>query len=164
MTRITSLQRLLTENVQPARGHRGWHGGPTPLGALRGVSAEEAAWRPARGRHTIWELALHAAYWTYAVRRRLEAIPGPGFPRRPANWPAMPDVPDERSWRLDVRLLRAERARLLAVIPRLPTTRLDRRPAGSRWTVGQLVLGIAQHDAYHAGQIQLMKRLWAARS
>jgi hypothetical protein len=28
-----------------------------------------------------------------------------------------------------------------------------------RWTYGDLILGITVHDAYHAGQIQLLKRL-----
>jgi hypothetical protein len=39
------------------------------------------------------------------------------------------------------------------------------RSVGSkkRWTFGETLIGIAMHDAYHAGQIQLMKRLWRAR-
>jgi len=47
-----------------------WHG-PNLRGSIRGVDAGLAAWRPAPGRHNIWELTLHAAYWKYAVRRRL---------------------------------------------------------------------------------------------
>ncbi len=47
---------------------------------------------------------------------------------------------------------------------RLPLSALDRiPPQGRRWTYGQLLLGIAAHDAYHTGQIQLMKRLWEER-
>ena len=37
-------------------------------------------------------------------------------------------------------------------------------PEGRRWTYGELVLGIAAHDAYHTGQIQLLKRLWQERA
>jgi hypothetical protein len=41
---------------------------------------------------------------------------------------------------------------------------LSRRPTTSRlWTYGQLMVGIAMHDAYHTGQIQLLKRLWQER-
>ena len=41
-----------------------WHG--TNLrGSIRGVSPRQAAWRPGRGRHNIWELVVHAAYWKY---------------------------------------------------------------------------------------------------
>jgi hypothetical protein len=168
------LARLLTENVQPRPGRGGWHGGPTPLGALRGVTAAEAAWAPAPGRKSIWQLALHIAYWKYAVRRRLEGgaaeRDGAGgrdrstrFPRSPANWPRVPEPPDERAWRADVALLRAEHERLVATIAAVPVARYgEALPGGKRWSVGELILGIAQHDAYHAGQIQMLKRLWSA--
>jgi hypothetical protein len=36
---------------------------------------------------------------------------------------------------------------------------LGLRSAGGRETIGRLVRGIAAHDLYHAGQIQLLKRL-----
>jgi uncharacterized damage-inducible protein DinB len=159
------MMRLLTENVQPRPRRGGWHGGPTPVGALQNVSAEEASWRPAPGRHTIWELALHIAYWNYAVRRRIEGGDAPRFPRSPANFPRQPDPPDERAWDADRRLIEEEHQRLVQVIAAVPTSRLGRRPAGARkWTLGEMILGIAQHDAYHTGQIQIMKRLWRERS
>ena len=43
--------------------------------------------------------------------------------------------------------------------------RLLHRSAGGRerWTWGDLILGITLHDAYHAGQIQMLKRLWSSR-
>ena len=48
-----------------------WHG-PNLWQSLKGVTAKQAAWRPAPNRHNIWEETLHAAYWKYAVRRRLQ--------------------------------------------------------------------------------------------
>ena len=156
----SSITRLLLENVQPRTGRRGWHGGPTPLGALRGVDAILASWRPGRGRKTIWELALHVAYWKYAVRRRLEGGEGPGFDRHPADWPHPPTPADARAWAADIALLRTEHERLIATIARVPAVKLDRvPPGGKRWTCGELIVGIAQHDAHHTGQIQLIKRL-----
>lgn len=157
------ILRLLVENIQPRPGRGGWHGGPTPAGALRGVSAAQAAWRPAPGRLTIWELALHIAYWKYAVRRRLGGG-GPNFDRSPANFPRMPARPTEAAWAADRAVLEREHRLLLEAVARVPRARLGRRPAGSaKWTQGELIVGIAQHDAYHTGQIQMMKRLWRAR-
>lgn len=158
------MRELISWNLQPAPGARNWHGGPSPVGALRGVTAEQAAWRPAPRRKSIWALALHIAYWKYTVRRHLEASPLPRFPRSPSNWPAVPAPPDEKSWARDVALLREHHDRLVEAVSRVPLSALDRvPPQGRRWTYGQLVLGIAAHDAYHTGQIQLTKRLWEDR-
>jgi hypothetical protein len=62
---------LLLSLLDEAFSKKTWHG-PNLRQSLKGVSAKQAAWRPGRGRHNIWEIALHAAYWKYAVRRRLE--------------------------------------------------------------------------------------------
>jgi uncharacterized damage-inducible protein DinB len=155
---------LLCWNLQPAPGMRNWHGGPSPVTALRGVLVEEAAWRPAPRRKSIWALALHIAYWKYTVRRHLEPGPIPRFPRSPSNWPVPPAAADPAAWSRDVALLKEQHERLVDAVARVPATALERiPPAGRRWTYGQLLLGIAAHDAYHTGQIQLMKKLWEDR-
>src|SRR5689334_18469082 len=142
---------LLLWNLQPAPGRRNWHGGPSPVGALRGVTAEQAAWRPTPRRKSIWELALHVAYWKYAVRRHLDADATP-FGRRPANFPAPPEPADAAAWSRDLALLRGEHERLLRAVRGLSGRRLDAvPPSGRRWSYGELVLGIAAHDAYHTG-------------
>ena len=52
---------LLLDLLAEAFERRSWHG--TNLrGSFRGMTAAEAAWRPAPGRRNGWELALHAAY------------------------------------------------------------------------------------------------------
>lgn len=156
---------LLLWNLQPAPGRRNWHGGPSPVGALRGVTAGQAAWRPTPRRKSVWEMALHIAYWKYTVRRHLERGPQPRFPRSPANFPAQPDSPDEAAWARDIALLRTEHQQLVEAVRSLSERKLrDIPPEGRRWTYGELVLGIAAHDAYHTGQIQLLKRLWEERA
>lgn len=156
---------LLLWNLQPPPGRKNWHGGPSPVGALRGVSAAQAAWRPTPRRKSIWELALHIAYWKYTVRRHLEPASQLRFPRSPANFPAQPEPADEAAWRRDAALLRAEHERLVQAVRELSEARLASvPPEGRRWTYGELVLGIAAHDAYHTGQIQLLKRLWQERT
>ena len=89
MNTMASKQLILTL-LDEAYEERTWHG-PNLRQSLRGVSARQAARRPAPGRHNIWELAVHAAYWKYAVRRRLTgekqgrepAIILPGAPSLP---------------------------------------------------------------------------------
>jgi hypothetical protein len=160
----SSTLDLLLWNLQPPSGRRNWHGGPSPVGALRGVSAEQAAWRPTPRRKSIWEMTLHIAYWKYAVRRHLVAGTVPRFPRGPSNFPAQPIPADEAAWAKDVALLRSEHGRLVEAVEALSGRRLGARvPKGKRWTHAEVVLGIAAHDAYHTGQIQLLKRLWDER-
>jgi uncharacterized damage-inducible protein DinB len=129
------------------------------------VAAVQAAWRPTPRRKSIWELALHIAYWKYTVRRHLQGGAQPRFPRSPANFPSQPDPADDRAWARDVGLLRSEHERLVEAVRALSDRRLGAvPPGGRRWTYGELVLGIAAHDAYHTGQIQLLKRLWEERA
>ena len=147
-------------HLHPPRGVKPWHGGPTALGALRGVSVEVASWKPYPDRHSIWALALHVAYWNYAVERRLTAAPRGGFPREPSNWPRPCEGDPETAWDEDRALVRACHTRLVETLERFDASRLD-EPAGdeSRTTYADLITGILLHDTYHAGQIQMLKRL-----
>ena len=157
----TTSQHLLALYDQ-AFDRAAWHG--TPLwGSLRGVRLEAALWRPGRGRHNIWEIVLHTAYWKYIVRRRLLRDPALSFPRPGSNWFALPRPADARAWRRDVALLKEQHRLLRAVIARFPASRLGARAWRSRWTNAATIYGIASHDLYHAGQIQLLKRLQRRR-
>jgi hypothetical protein len=135
---------------------RAWHG-PTLRGSLRGVTPAQALWRPAPGRHNIWEIAVHAAYWKYVVRRVITGAKRGSFPLKGSNWFPR-DRADAARWREDLRLLSDEHRELRAAIEALHPARLG-VVARKRFTVAALVRGIAAHDLYHAGQIQLLKRL-----
>jgi hypothetical protein len=159
----TSAIDLVRRTIQPFKGSA-WLGGPTPVGALRGVDPLQARWTPPGSRQSIWRLALHIAYWKYTVRRHLEGGDIARFPRSPANFPAIPVRPDEAAWKADRELLADEHQKLVAAMARLDPAKLDRRPpTGKRWTWGEMVMGVLVHDAYHTGQIQMLKRLWAGR-
>lgn len=141
---------------------KSWHG-TTLRGSLRGVSAAEAAWRPAPDRHNVWELAVHAAYWKYSVIRRLrDGVERSSFPLEGSNWfprPLDPRNPDERAWKQDLAVLGQMHRDLRAAVASLTEDDLDRVPGGSTTTVADLIVGVAFHDIYHAGQIQVLKKL-----
>ena len=162
MRKAESLGRLaeILRMLDPEPGYRLWFGGASPLGCLRGVSADAAAWKPTPGRHSIWELALHIAYWKYAVRRNLEGGPKGGVPRAPSNWPRQPETPTERAWREDRALLRSEHEGFVRAVRGLDPDRLDEPARGGGYSHVELLHGIVMHDTYHVGQIQLLKRLY----
>ena len=81
------------------------------------------------------------------------------FPRRGSNWPRLPVPADAAAWKRDVALLREEHRLLRAVIARFPPSRLGARGWRSRWSNAAHIYGIASHDLYHAGQIQLLNVL-----
>ena len=150
--------RLLVEIFDQAYRAPSWHG--TPLkGTLRGVSARDARWRPSPKRHCIWELVLHTAYWKCMVRRRLLRDAQIAFPRSGANWPELPPRTNEAAWRRDRALLDEQHALLRRAIVGLDPRQLERRGWHSKWPIKAEICGIASHDLYHAGQIQLLKRL-----
>jgi hypothetical protein len=149
---------LLLEIMDQAFDQRGWHG-TTLRGSLRGVTSDQALWRPAPGRHNVWELAIHAAYWKYAVRRRLAGGATGSFERKPSNWPGIPNPPDAKAWKKDIALLETEHARLREVVSGLAAADLERRSPKGVWSYAEEIHGVAAHDLYHTGQIQLIKRL-----
>src|SRR5512142_1232384 len=101
---------ILLENLDRAFDRKSWHG--TNLrGSIRGLDAETAAWRPAAKRHSIWDLVIHAAYWKYAVRRRLLREKRGAFAKKGSNWFAVP-VPSAGQWTADVALLVEEHRKL----------------------------------------------------
>jgi uncharacterized damage-inducible protein DinB len=150
---VPYLLRMLDE----AYDHHAWHG--TNLkGSLRRVTAAQAIRRPAPGRHSVWELALHAAYWKYAVLRRLTGAKRGSFPVKGSNWFSPPKAASEKAWREVLGLLDETHGRLREAVARMPAAALGRRSKGSRYTPAEQIAGIAFHDVYHAGQIQLVKR------
>lgn len=155
---VDLLRRLLDESYE----QKAWQG-PNLRGSLRGVTAAQAAWRPATGRHSIWELVVHAAYWKYAVGRMLAGGKRGAFPEKGSNWFARSGPSAERAWKADVANLDAQHRNLREAVGALAPSDLGRKPPGSRYTTDTLVYGVASHDVYHTGQIQLLKRLWRDR-
>ena len=148
---------ILLQVLDAAFERRGWHGA-TLRGALRGVPAEQAAWRPQPDWNSIWTLTLHCAFWKHEVRRRITGDDSIVFPRSPADWPAVP-APDEKQWKADVKLLAVEHAALRDAVAKLRPSVLGRKTKRKQWTYAEEIHGVAAHDCYHTGQIQLLKKL-----
>ena len=148
---------LLLTVIDQAYDRKSWHG--TNLrGSIRGLSPEQAVWRPRPDRHSIQELVVHAAYWKYAAWRRLSQSKRGAFPLKGSNFFAR-HTADAAAWRSDIVLLDDMHRQLRAAISALPASRLPTPLPNSDVTHVALITGIAAHDLYHAGQIQLLKAL-----
>lgn len=153
---MTDEIRLLHENLRRAFDERSWHG-PNLMGSIRGLKPDEAAWRPQPERHNIWEYIVHAAYWKYRAVRLVDPDFSGSFTLKGSDFFERPIEPTKAALNQDVSLLRNWHERLLAAVEALDPASLSE----VRGNVDKraLILGVAAHDVYHAGQIRLIKRM-----
>jgi len=143
--------RILREGY----GEGAWHG-PELKGALADVRSDDAFRRPAPGRHNIAEIALHHAYCARAVRAKLTGLDPEPFVLEGDDWFDLPDL-FILSWSRILEVVGLEQERLAGAVADIAAGR-TRSPLTESERF-DLVLGITCHAVYHAGQIQLIKRL-----
>ena len=132
-----------------------WHG-PAMADLLDGVTAEQAAARPIPGAHSIWELVLHATAWTEIARERLVGS-AKADPTPEEDWPAVTDTSPD-AWRGAIERLKEAHRELAADAARMDDSTLIGRVPGKDHSVLVMMHGIIEHDAYHGGQIAILKR------
>jgi uncharacterized damage-inducible protein DinB len=170
-----AIPRLL-DSLRRAHDGEAWHG-PSLAEALHDVDARAAAARPIPDAHTVWELVLHLTAWTREGARRVDGAT-PAMPLE-GDWPEPPTRADTAAWEDARRALREAHEALLAAVARLDPARLDERmrptpepgapppsdaALGVRHTVHGMLVGLAEHAAYHGGQIVLLARAAAHRA
>ena len=139
------------------RGHDGdpWHGSPLRK-ILEGVTPEVAYARPVPSAHSIWEIVAHLAAWDGVVadriaeRRAIESPDGGDFPAVTEAGPG--------AWAEALRELDRQHARLVDAASKLDDSRLGEAVAGKGYSTAHMLRGVAQHVAYHAGQIALLRK------
>jgi uncharacterized damage-inducible protein DinB len=156
----TMDRELIAEQIRLAHDGEAWHGSGLEQ-ILVDVSAVQAASKPVPNAHSIWELVLHLTGWTREVARRLEGAPAGAPPE--GDWPPV-GVVSPSNWNA-ARLALAEAHReLVRAVTRAPVERLASRVNGKgegAETYAEMLHGLTQHDAYHGGQISLLKKAMA---
>ena len=157
---MSEIDRLRDELRRATVGDA-WHG-PSLRQVLAGIEATTAAALPIPEAHSIWEIVLHLTGWAREVTSRLEG----GVPRLPADgdWPKAGETGPE-AWAVAVEELFVAQEALHRALARFPEHRLDEVAGGERdaplgiGVTWQVVLhGVAQHLAYHGGQIALLRK------
>lgn len=146
-----TFKRILDEGYGPGA----WYGSDLRA-ALADVKPKAAFTRPTAGRHNIAEVALHHAYWAGQIESKLTGAPASAFPLVGEDWFDLED--DSRlTWTAITSLVDASHQRLSRAVGEIASgARTSPLPEAERF---DLVIGITGHAAYHAGQIQLIKRL-----
>lgn len=146
-----TLNRILDEGY----GAGAWYGADLQT-AVAETTAAEAYQRPAKGRHNIAEVALHAAFWADEATSRLTGTPRAGFPLDGEDWFELQDE-NALAWTTVVETLDAAQRRLSQAVAAIAQgTGTSVLGEAERF---DLIVGISGHAVYHAGQIQLIKKL-----
>jgi uncharacterized damage-inducible protein DinB len=131
-----------------------WHG-PSVLDVLADVDANLATSHPIPGAHTIWELVMHLIACQEVLLRRIN---GELAGQKPEEfWPAAPHA-SASAWAETVESLKRHDAALRQEIAAFPDERLDDLLTAGGSSAYNNFHGYAQHNAYHAGQIALLKK------
>lgn len=133
-----------------------------PLGgALRGLTAAEAAWKPAPARHSIWQIVRHLILWKRAVLQAWDGDPPDGHQIDAADWQEV--AGSEADWERDRRTLLDISAEFLTRAQALDDAGLSRRivwyRGGMNQPLAMRLVRTTTHDIYHAGQIMYMRAL-----
>jgi hypothetical protein len=154
----TPEARLLTRVLEEGYGPGAWHG-PDLKAALADVSPELAFWRPSPERHNIAEVALHHAYCARSVRGQLSGTTPEPFMQEGEDWFKL-SGPERLAWPQIQAAVEEEQSKLRALVADIAAGHTPSKHSEAKRF--NLALGITCHAAYHAGQIQLLKRLRGA--
>ena len=148
-------------SINPTTRNPAWHGCPTALGVLRGVSPAVAVWRPYPGANNIREIALHIAFWENSMANKISAKKFlVGFKQRKTGWALMIDMIDAKQWKNEIDLIKATHRRLVEAVTSFDPGLLD-QPLGKSTSrsAAESLHGVAEHNLYHTAQMEMIKTL-----
>lgn len=130
------------------------------MAAIEGLTAEQASWKPNPQSHSIWQLVRHILFWNEYILQTLQGG------REPANaidndqtFGDSGDPDDEEGWREIVKRVAEVYGSMRHEIIRRESSDLDGSFDEQGTTIQEILADIAMHDAYHIGQIMLIRKL-----
>jgi|SRR5580704_17979581 hypothetical protein len=130
--------------------------------AVNSVPVNLRGRRPEGAEHSLWELLEHLriAQWDILEFSRNAKHKSPEFPS--GYWPRAETPPDEKAWDQSVQAFRKDLASLCELVAEGSTDLFAKIPHGDGQTVLREALVAADHNAYHVGQLVLLRRLLGA--
>ena len=123
--------------------------------ALQGVDAALAVKSINNHSNSIWLLVFHLTYWRTSVINRLNGSLEPP----PFKDFALPDELNEENWKQTLLDFENVYHQLRSTILHFKEEQLHKPSPKPEQTFYQLMMGCLQHDAYHLGQIILIKKV-----
>lgn len=105
--------------------------------------------------NSIWQLTQHLVLWRLAIFNRMQGVSQPS----PNHNYILPVVEaSNKAWKKLLTELASSQKALIGFMKTLDDEQLDNIWPGKHYTVYELLHGLLQHDAYHMGQIALLKK------
>ncbi|MGJ5816466.1 DinB family protein [Paludibaculum fermentans] len=152
----SSLRKHLDNLLQMDGAHLSFDAAITDFpAALRGA-------KPAGAPHSAWELLEHLRL---AQEDILDFSRNPAYVERtfPDDyWPASPQPPGDEAWQQSVRQFQQDLAAMRALIADTALDLFAPFPWGDGQTLLREALVVADHNAYHLGQLVYLRKLLEA--
>ena len=152
------LKDALLEQFDSCYDQNGWF--VALKNAIQGITAEQAAWKPAGADNSIWQILSHLNYYNNAY---LERFRGVDFeydkPDNDATF-EQDEALSEESWRAEVDRFDKIMSEFRELLSNADDAKLSEVAPPAReypWSV--IVSNINAHNAHHGGQIVLMRKL-----
>jgi hypothetical protein len=112
--------------------------------------------------YTAWMLLEHLrlAQWDIVEFSRDRKHVSPEWPR--GYWPATPAPPSDSAWDESIKSFRADLKAMVKLVSDPKTDLYARIPWGDGQTILREALLVADHNAYHIGQLVTLRRLLGA--
>jgi uncharacterized damage-inducible protein DinB len=125
--------------------------------AVKGVPARLRARVPDGWAHSLWQLLEHLRICQHDI---LDFCVNPAYvdPGMAALWPESPRPPKASAWDASVAAVRHDRAALARMAADGKVDLFAKIPHGSGQTYLRELLLVADHNAYHVGQIVALRR------
>ncbi len=160
MQEIDTLRRQLMELLKSKNAHADLED------AIKGLPAKLRGIKPEGAPHTAWELLEHIRIAQHDI---LEFSRNPKHVSPPwpgGYWPKKPAPASAAAWNKSVRQIRADLKAMLRLVGSRHSDLMRPIPHGDGQTLLREALLLADHNAYHVGQLVLLRRLlgdWPSR-
>ncbi|MFP5207500.1 MAG: DinB family protein [Acidobacteriota bacterium] len=150
------MRRQLVELLSSSHAHADFDA------AVKNLPAVLRGKRPRAAEHSPWELLEHLriAQWDILEFSRGASHQSPPWPE--GYWPTTAAPPDEKAWDKSVRAFRNDRKALCDLAADPAADLFAKIPHGEGQTLLRELLLAADHNAYHIGQLILVRKLLGA--
>ncbi len=154
--RDASLRQHLLELLNGGNAHA------TFDAAVKNLPVGLRGKRPKGAEHSPWEVLEHLRIAQWDI---LDFSRNPNYQHLPwpeGYWPATPVPPSKNAWDKSVRAFRRDLKALSDLVADPDTDLYAKIPHGTGQTILREVLLVADHNAYHLGEMVLLRRLLGA--